>query len=158
MTAIAAASSLYAPRAAALALAHAATGPALVLSAGILPADFAAATRLVIVLLPTSAGGLLVGWANAALLRAMPRAATPWMAFFLAAASPFAIGVAAFVLLLVGGVFAAGGLPDDGLVWTLFALPFAMVTTPWPFVGSVAALGGLALALMRPLARATESR
>ncbi|MFN6192495.1 MAG: hypothetical protein ACK5BN_01560, partial [Planctomycetota bacterium] len=111
MTAIAAASSLYAPRAAALALAHAATGPALVLSAGILPADFAAATRLVIVLLPTSAGGLLVGWANAALLRAMPRAASPWLAVWLAAASPFASGVGGGVRLRGGGVVAGGGLP-----------------------------------------------
>jgi hypothetical protein len=158
MTATTVAPPPYAPRAVALALAHAAVGPVLVLRAGILPADFGGASRLAIVLLPTGLGGLLVGWANAALLRAMPRTATPWMAFFLAAASPFAVGVAAFVLLLVGGVFAVGGLPDNGLVWALFALPFAMATTPWPFVGTVAALGGLAFALMRPLARDVAPR
>ena len=154
----AAAAPAFAPRAIALALAHAAVGPVLVLRAGILPADFAGAVRLAIVLLPTCLGGLLVGWANAALLRAMPRTTTPWMAFFLAAASPFAVGVAAFVLLLVGSVFAFGGMPDNSLVWTLFALPFAMVTTPWPFVGMVAVHGALALALVRPLARTAEPR
>lgn len=156
MTAPAAVAPPFAPRAVVLALAHAAAGPLLVLRAGILPSDFAGAARLAIVLLPTCLGGLLVGWANAALLRAMSRATTPWMAFFLAAASPFAVGVAAFVLLLLGGVVAPGGLPDNSLVWTLFALPFAMMTTPWPFVALVAAHGALALALLRPLARAPE--
>lgn len=158
VVASAAAVPAFAPRAIALALAHAAVGPWLVLDAGILPSDFTGAARLAIVLLPTCLGGLFVGWANAALLRAMPRTTTPWMAFFLAAASPFAVGVAAFVLLLVGGVFAFSGLPDNSLVWTLFALPFALMTTPWSFVGTVVALGILALALMRSLARPVGTR
>lgn len=148
----------YAPRAVALALAHGALAPTLVLLAGILPPDFAGAGRLLVVLLPTVVGGCVVGWANAALLRAMPATTTPWMAFFLAAASPFAVGVAAFVALLVASVFAFWGMPDNSLVWTLFALPFAMTTTPWPFVGAVAGLGGLALLLMRPLAASPEPR
>jgi len=154
----AAAAPAFAPRALALALAHAAVGPGLVLGAGILPNDFTGAARFAIVLLPICLGGLLVGWANAALLRAMPRSVTPWMAFVLAVASPFAVGVAAFVLLLVGGVFAFSGLPDNALVWTLFALPFALMTTPWSFVATVVALGVLALALMRSLARPAGTR
>jgi hypothetical protein len=156
-SAVAASPPPYAPRAAALALAHAAAMPCLVLLAGILPGDFAGLARLAVVLSPTCLGGLLVGWANAALLRAMPRTATPWMAFFLAAASPFANGVAAFVLLLVADAFALGGLPDGSLVWTLFALPFAMAHAPWSFVGVALALGALALALVRPLARPAAS-
>lgn len=148
----------FAPRAALLAGAHAVAWPAVALAAGILPPAFQGASGAAIVLAPTGLGGLLVGWANAALLRAMPRSASPWMACFLAVASPFAVGVAAFVLLLVGGVFAGGGLPDDALVWTLFALPFALIATPWPVAGAVAALGALALAVMRPLARAAGPR
>jgi hypothetical protein len=148
----------YAPRAMALALAHGALAPALVLFAAILPQDFAGVGRQLVVLLPTTVGGLVVGWANAALLRAMPRTTTPWMAFFLAAASPFAVGVVAFVALLVASVFAFWGMPDNSLVWTLFALPFAMTTTPLPLVAGMAALGGMALLLMRPLAAAAEPR
>lgn len=154
----AAAAPAFAPRAVALALAHAVAAPWLVRHAGFLPNDYAAAARLAVVLVPTGLAGLFVGWANAALLRAMPRSTTPWMAFFLAAASPFAVGVVAFVLLLVGGVFAFQGLPEDALVWTLFALPFALITTPWPVVGAMAAHGALALALLRPLARPAGPR
>lgn len=143
----------YVPRAVALALAHAAATPTLVLLAGILPTDFSGAMRLLVVVLPTIVGGLVVGWLQAALLRATSARATPWMGYFLAAASPFAVGVVAFLALLVAGVFAFGTLPEDALVWTLFALPFAMMTTPWHFVGATAVLGTLAVVLMRPVAR-----